>query len=337
MGRTSEDPLVESSYLKTFVEVIRAGSFSRAAETLNLTQPGVSRRIKQLEEQYGCELVDRGGKTLRPTPAGRLVFEAAETLLGVEENLMSGLRVLGGKTRISFSCTPSFGIAHLPAVMKDFMLACPDSADLKFVFNTPDLIIQGLTTRAFDLAVMELCEFFDLSEFATFQLPGDEVVFTSAPGLGLPSPDAEIEALFDTPFFVRREGCCSRLLLERSLHAIGHDLREFRRVIVHDDLHLIVQAVLDGEGMSFLSRDILGEHVTSGRLAVHRIPGFHHSRQRALVLDRPVALDEASSHFVTALFNHFEVLVPDELFANRPWLNKPATVARPPKPAFAAV
>lgn len=313
---------MESSYLKTFVEVIRAGSFSRAAEALNLTQPGVSRRIKQLEEQYGCELVDRGGKTLRPTPAGRLVFEAAETLLGVEENLISGLRVLGGKTKISFSCTPSFGIAHLPAVMKDFMLACPDSADLKFVFNTPDLIIQGLTSRAFDLAVMELCEHFDLTDFATFPLPGDEVVFVSAPSRGLPSPEAEIPALLDTPFFVRREGCCSRLLLERSLRAAGHELREFRKLIVHDDLHLIVQAVLDGEGMSFLSRDILGEHVAAGRLVVHRVPGFHHSRQRALVLDRPVALDEASSHFVTALFNHFEVLIPDELFANRPWLEK---------------
>ena len=313
---------MESSYLKTLVEVIRAGSFSRAAETLNLTQPGVSRRIKQLEEQYGCELVDRGGKVLRPTPAGRLVFEAAETLLGVEENLMSGLRVLGGKTRIAFSCTPSFGIAHLPSVLKDFMLACPDSADLKFVFNTPDLILQGLTTRAFDLAVMELCEHFDLSEFATFQLPGDEVAFVSSPGLGLASPDTTIPSLLDTPFFVRREGCCSRLLLEKSLHAVGHDLREFRKVIVHDDLHLIVQSVLDGEGMSFLSRDVLGDHLGTGRLVLHRVPGFQHTRQRALVLDRPVALDEASSHFVTALFNHFEVLIPDELFANRPWLEK---------------
>ena len=313
---------MESSYLKTLVEVIRAGSFSRAAETMNLTQPGVSRRIKQLEEQYGCELVDRTGKTLRPTPAGRLVFEAAETLLGVEENLISGLRVLGGRTKISFSCTPLFGIAHLPAVMKDFMLSCPESGDLKFVFNMPDQILQGLRERAYDLVVMELCEFFDLTEFATFPLPGDEVVFVSAPSLGLPPGDTTVQAFLDTPFYVRREGCCSRLLLEKSLHAVGHDLREFRKVIVHDDLHLIVQAVLEGAGMSFLSRDVIGEHHDAGRLVFHRVPGFHHSRERALVLDRPVALDEASSHFVTALFNHFEVLIPDELFANRPWLEK---------------
>lgn len=329
MGPASEGPDLESSYLKTLVEVIRAGSFSRAAETLNLTQPGVSRRIKQLEEQYGCELVDRSGKTLRPTPAGRLVFEAAETLLGVEENLISGLRVLGGRTKISFSCTPLFGIAHLPAIMKDFMLASPESGDLKFVFNMPDQILEGLRTRAIDLAVMELCEFFDLSDFATFSLPGDEVLFVSAPGLGLPAPEATVPALFATTFFVRREGCCSRLLLERGLRTVGHDLREFRKVIVHDDLHLIVRAVLEGEGMSFLSRDVIGEHLEAGRLVAHRIPGFHHDRQRALVLERPIALDEASSHFVTALFNHFEVLIPDELFANRAWLERPRIAAKP--------
>jgi DNA-binding transcriptional LysR family regulator len=331
---------VESSYLKTFVEVVRAGSFSRAAETLNLTQPGVSRRIKNLEQQYGCELVDRGGRVLRPTPAGRLVFEAAETLLGVEQNLLSGLRVLGGKARISFSCTPSFGIAHLPSVLKDFMLACPDSADLKFVFNAPEQILQGLTDRSFDLAVMELCESFDLSDFAAFSLPGDEAFFVSSPSLGLTSPDTTIAALLDIPFFVRREGCCSRLLLESNLHAVGHDLREFRRVVVHDDLHVVVQALLDGEGVSFLSRDVLEDHLAAGRLVAHRVPGFHHSRERALVLERPIALDEASSHFVTALFNHFDVLIPDELFANRDWLVRvgtpAATSARATRPTLPA-
>lgn len=319
---------VESSYLKTFVEVVKAGTFSRAAENLNLTQPGVSRRIKMLEEQYGCELIDRSARALRPTPAGKLVFEAAQTLLGVEQSLMSGLRVLGGKSKISFSCTASFGIAHLPSVLKDFMLACPDSADLKFVFNSPDQILQGITARSFDLAVMELCEAFNLSEVAAFPLPGDEVIFASAPALDLPSHDTPLEALLDVPFFVRREGCCSRMLLENNLHAVGHDLREFRQVIVHDDLHLIIQAILDGEGISFLSRDVLRDHLAAGRLVAHKIPGFHHSRQRALVLERPVALDEASSHFVTALFNHFDVLIPDELFANRDWL-EPVVAAAP--------
>lgn len=74
--------------------------------------------------------------------------------------------------------------------------------------------------------------------------------------------------------------------------------------------------------MSFLSRDVIGGHRDAGRLVAHRVPGFHRSRERALVPDRPIALDEASSHVGTALFDHFGVLPPDELLANRPLLEK---------------
>ena len=106
---------LESIYLKTLVEVVNTGSLSRAAEALHVTQPAVSKRIKFMEEQYGCELLDRSGQRLRPTAAGRLVYEKATTVLEIEAELVSGLHLLSGKTLIAFSCTPSFGIAHLPA------------------------------------------------------------------------------------------------------------------------------------------------------------------------------------------------------------------------------
>ena len=110
---------MESLYLKTLVEVVRTGSLSRAAESLHVTQPAVSRRIKFMEDQYGCELLDRSGNVLRPTEAGHLVYEKAQSLLEIEADLVSGLHRLDGKVRISLSCTPSFGIAHLPAVLRN--------------------------------------------------------------------------------------------------------------------------------------------------------------------------------------------------------------------------
>jgi DNA-binding transcriptional LysR family regulator len=309
---------LESIYLKTFVEVVRTGSLSRAAEALHVTQPAVSKRVKFMEEQYGCDLLDRSGQSLlRPTPAGRLVYEKATTVLEIEAELVSGLHQLSGKTRIAFSCTPSFGIAHLPAILRDFMLACADTADLKFMFNAPDLILRGLAKGQFELAVMELCECFDMSAVDTFPLPGDEMVFVSSPRLGLASPDTPVGALFETPLYSRHEGCCSRVLLEENLKAVGHQLRDFRQVIVLDDLHLVVQAVVEGEGIAFLSRDVLGEHLAAGRLTAHYVRGFKHGRQRALVLNRGGSLDTASASFVAALFTHFDVRVPPSLFPDR--------------------
>src|SRR5574340_371571 len=105
---------MESLYLKTLVEVVRAGSLSRAAEALHVTQPAVSRRIKVLADQYGCSLLDRSGPRLQPTAAGMLVYRKAEALLEIEGELAAGIHRLGGRTRISFGCSAAFGIVHLP-------------------------------------------------------------------------------------------------------------------------------------------------------------------------------------------------------------------------------
>jgi LysR family transcriptional regulator, transcriptional activator of the cysJI operon len=301
---------VESVYLKTLVEVVRTGSLSKAADVLCITQPAVSRRIKVLEEQYGHPLLDRSGHCIRPTEAGRVVCEKAQRLLELEADLVADLHLLSGRTRISFCATPSFGIAHLPAILKDFVLAAGEAADLEFAANVPEEIWRGLTEGRFDLAVMELCDCFDLSAFESFPLPDAETVFVSAPALGIPSPNAGFDVLRARPLFVRREGCCSRKLLETNLKAMSHDLREFRRLIVVDDVHMIVRGVLEGEGIAFLSPDTVAEHVAADRLVTHRVPGFQHMRQRALVVSHANAQEGPIAGFVSAVFRHFNVAVP---------------------------
>lgn len=322
---------MESLYLKTLVEVIRTGSLSRAAETLHVTQPAVSRRIKFMEDQYGCALLDRTGSTLRPTEAGRLVYEKARTLLEIEADLVSGLHRLDGRARISFSCTPSFGIAHLPAILRDFMLACADTSDLKFIFNTPDVIFRGIGDGTFDLAVMELCERFDLSPYITFSLPGDEMVFVSGAGLRL-APEPAPDALFSIPLYARREGCCSRMLLEKNLCSVGREFKEFRKVIVYDDLHVIVRSVLDGDGVAFVSRDIVEEHIAAGRLTAHYVPGFTHARDRRLVISQGAARVAPVRQFVGSMFDHFGLPMP-EAFADPSVV--PSVVDEGPRPATA--
>jgi DNA-binding transcriptional LysR family regulator len=323
---------VESVYLKTLVEVVRTGSISRAADTLCVTQPAVSRRIKFMEDQYGCPLLDRTGPKLTPTEAGRLVYDKAEALLQVEADLMAGLHLLGGRTRISFSSTPAFGAAHLPAILREFMLTCADTADLRFVFHMPGEIHKGLAEGRYDLAVTEMCDRLDLSSYVSLPLPDAEVLFVSAPTLRLRGPDTPIETLFEVPLFTRREGCCSRTLLDENLAAIGHHIRDFRKVIVFDDLHVVVQAVLDGEGVSFLSRDVVTEHLTSDRMRHHRIAGFQHTRRRAVVLNRSDYREGPLGQFVSALFDHFHLPVPADAGLSRQAPGAPVLISTYAKP-----
>jgi len=296
---------LESIYLKTLVEVIRTGSLSRAAETLHVTQPAVSKRIKFMETQYGCPLLDRSGNQIRATEAGRLVFEKARTLLEIESDLVASLHLLGGKSEIAFTSTPAFAAAHLPAILRNFLLNCSDMAELKVMSSTPAQMQQGLVEGMFDAAVVEGCEAFDLSGFVVKPLPDVEVTFIAAPAAGVPKTIASVEVLFGIPLFTRRPGCCSRTLLENALGALGYSLRDFRRVIVLDDLPILMNAVLAGEGLSFLPVDLLSDEVTADRVRSYAVPGFGHGRSRALVVAQPYRDRTPVALLAEAVLGHF--------------------------------
>lgn len=275
---------MESVYLRTLVEVVKAGSISKAADTLCVTQPAVSRRIKFIEEQYGYPLLDRSGQTLTATNAGKLVFEKAVKLLEIERELLSGLKSMRENKSIAFICTPTFGVVHLPKIMREFMMEYNDLADLSFMFDNPAKIVEALRDGMHDLAVVEHCESFDFSDLSTVALPGDEMIFTSSPTLAVPAGTIDPEALFAQNIFVRKEGCCSRTLLEGNLRAIGRELSDFKSFVVLDDLHMIIQLTREGRGMSFLSRELVQDQIDAGLMLEHRIEGFKHHRNRTLII-----------------------------------------------------
>lgn len=289
---------MESIYLKTLVEVARSGSITKAAETLAITQSAASRRIKFMEDQYGKPLLDRTGQLLTLTPAGKMVLEQAEKILEIERDLLSKLRLFERKQGISFACTPTFGVVHLPEILREFMLTRADVGDLKFVLETPEEIVAGLKEGRYGLAVLEHCQCFDLSEFESVSLVGDEMVFAAAPSLDLGDPEHALDGLLARTLYTRSEGCCSRTLLQNNLFKVGRRTEEFARVVVFDDLHVIVDAVVRGEGVAFISSDLVKAHVAAGRLRAHRIPGFLHERRRTLVFGDGVAAGSPAADFV---------------------------------------
>jgi DNA-binding transcriptional LysR family regulator len=64
------DPFMDVHRLEVFCRVIDLQSFSKAAESVSLTQPTVSEHIKSLEDMVGEKLIDRLGREILPTPAG---------------------------------------------------------------------------------------------------------------------------------------------------------------------------------------------------------------------------------------------------------------------------
>ncbi len=110
-----------------FVAVLDAGSFSRAADLLHVSQSALSARVAELEAQIEARLLDRGPHGVRATAAGKRLlpharailaaFDQAQRAMAAEEPLEAGFVVLG--------VTPTVGAAVLPFVLRSGLAVCP--------------------------------------------------------------------------------------------------------------------------------------------------------------------------------------------------------------------
>ena len=277
---------METRYFKTLVTAVEEGSFSRAAEVLHLTQSAVSQRIKFLEEQYGHQLLDRSGSALELTPAGHLVLAKAREILRKERELVDSLKGLGSDKRLALCCTPTFGMAYLSQVLNDFIRAHADVADLKFIFQQPFEALRSLRNEEFDLAVIEHCPDQEFAGLDRFALPDDELLLVAPSGAVASGPDGcvPLEALLRFRLFARRDGCSSKELLRQNLVRQGVDFADFDGMMISDDLRFTIESVIAGEGVAFVSRALVGEHLAAGRLVSCRIAGFEHRRGRSVAL-----------------------------------------------------
>lgn len=113
--------------LAQMVSVARAGSFSRAAEELHITQPALSRNIAALERELGIRVFERGRAGASLTQVGALAVEAAESLLRHADGLAHNLSLLrsGDAGRLAFGMGPMLGSLVLPGLGREFLSRRP--------------------------------------------------------------------------------------------------------------------------------------------------------------------------------------------------------------------
>ena len=118
---------MELRHLRYFVAVAEAENVSRAALKLHISQPGISRQIRDLEAEIGFQLLERSAKSVRLTAAGKVFLaEAREVLLRVEAAVNKAREVVqGGSGEIHIGYAPSLTVQLLPAALRKFQAQFP--------------------------------------------------------------------------------------------------------------------------------------------------------------------------------------------------------------------
>ena len=148
---------LQVTHLRTLQAIARHGSFSRAAQTLNLTQPAVSMQVRHLERALGLPLLERVGKRAFPTRAGELLLAHADRALreleaGVER--VQELRgVVAGRVRLGTSA--SISIYLLPPALRRFRARYPETEVVIVTGNAAEFT-RAVVANELDVGIVSL-------------------------------------------------------------------------------------------------------------------------------------------------------------------------------------
>ena len=145
---------LDSRQLRAFTVLARTGSFTRTAQELHLTQSAISYAMKALEEEIGCRLLDRVGKSVVLTQAGEQLLARAEKILDEMNAARLELSHLGkwGSSRLRIGASTTACQYVLPAVLREFKESFPRCAISIEPGDTPEAI-ASLRAHRIDLAV----------------------------------------------------------------------------------------------------------------------------------------------------------------------------------------
>jgi DNA-binding transcriptional LysR family regulator len=137
--------VMEFRHLKYFVTVAAERSFSRASEKLHMAQPPLSRQIKQLEEELGTQLLNRG-RPITLTEAGRFFFEQAQQMIQKADEVRTMTKRIGTGNRRQFGIgfVPSVLYDTLPDLIRQFR---EDASDVEIVLSELITIEQAVALR----------------------------------------------------------------------------------------------------------------------------------------------------------------------------------------------
>ena len=252
--------------LQVFHAVAKHLSFTKAAETLFMTQPAVTFQIKQLEEHLSTRLFDRAQGRISLTPAGIVALEYAERILGLSEELDKRLREMGGQAAgpLLIGASMTIGEYVLPQLIGKFKARFPAVAPTLFVGNS-EAVQDRVAERSLDLGFIEGDS--HLASLLSELCCEDELQVVCTPSHPLAKePFALPATLTQHPYVNREAGSGTREVIDRYLQKAGVPPESLNVVVELGSPEALKGLVATGLGFAIMSRVIVTKELQLGHL-----------------------------------------------------------------------
>lgn len=244
---------MELYQLKVFLEVARHLSFTEAADSLHLTQPAVSAKIKALESELDVSLFYRLGRKIQLTDIGHCLVEEGSRLIAHEQEVIARIQELkSGKWRtLRVGCTSVVTDDWLPSLLFRYRSQHPKVSTQTIEFDSIELLYRAIVDETIDLGFSDI-EFRGFNEVLATEV--DVITYGLMVSTGHPLASSIWPSLRDTlrePWVILSEGSPSRLVFESRLTELGLSLSDFRQMEVVDSLNLMRTYILQGGAIGF--------------------------------------------------------------------------------------
>ncbi len=297
--------------LQVFHTVARLLSFTKAAETLHMTQPAVTFQVRQLEEQFNTRLFDRTHNRISLTDAGKRVFEYSDRIFELYAEMESAVREMTGDVSGVLMIGASTTIAEymLPALLGDFKKKYPD-VNVQLKVSNSDGIVHMVENNVIDLGVVESPV---LNKNLVVEVCRvDQLVAVCSPQHPLAGRESvTINELLEYPFICREEGSGTREVISEYMTGQGIHNGQVHLTMELGSPESIKGAVEAGMGVSIISYATVQKELKLGTLvsltltpSLERPFSFVHQKQKF----RHRAMDELLDFARSYCKSHPEVV-----------------------------
>lgn len=257
--------------LEAFVAVVETGSIVAASARINLTQPGITRRIQNLEDSLGIALLDRQSKPLKPTAAGREAYEHGRRVLRSLDDLKAGVSpggTVGGEFRLGVM--PYLSEAALSAPLDQLRSEFPQLT-LRIISDWSPQLIDQVAHSQLDAATVCLPEGLQPPDDVVGDMLGvHSVIIVASPSLGVPKAP-KLDELSRFPWIMNQSGCGFRAFIH---HRFEAERLPFDVAVEAMSADLRMSLIARGLGIGILTPAALAESRWRNSVEIIEPPDF---------------------------------------------------------------
>ena len=290
--------MINLDQLRIFQAVAQTRSFTRAAGIVHLTQPGISKHIKQMEEYYGVPLFDRTGKKVSLTEPGEILYEATLEVMAMmeaAERRIDDLKGLHGGTLRLGSSFP-VGVYLLPEVLAAFRKQYP-AVEVKLDISLSESIEAKLLANELDLGLVSH-DARDPRLLARDFMTDELIAIVPTHHKWATKRKIKPQDLAGETFVVAAQGAGTRAVVEERIKAQGIVLQN---VLEFGNLEGVKHAVEARLGISIQARSVVRREISAGTLHAIRLAGMDAKIQFYYVYRKNMHLSHAARAFLALL------------------------------------